>query len=356
MARRNPDDALTSAAPLYISIGPPCSGKTTYLRQLKESHKVSPPIVDISIDDQPDVYVPVPTSCFLTNGTDSYRGLLAQVYQGKSLQQRVETDNTELCLVLQRWAEELSPQNFAIGIIQYYQLIHQQRNEKRADGEDSSVPPFNTSDAFEVAKALISAVERFVATSPPLPNVTQVFVLESIFRRHPETGRTAIQLAHHILQRTAPHVPVAWGNTNSKPRDFQQALEVACQRRRPVYFCLYGDVLPRQSFSTLLMRGLNRLAETGKYVPAHAVSDCEKRVVKLVEETESTLVELASPQNCKYRLSSQRLIQKEYPEGQGRQREERWMEPAPRAFSRTNKRPWSNSRGERPQRPKWERR
>ena len=49
--------AMTSA-PLLITIGPQCAGKTTYLRTI-------PDCIDISIDDQPHTYEPVDVSTVL---------------------------------------------------------------------------------------------------------------------------------------------------------------------------------------------------------------------------------------------------------------------------------------------------
>ena len=47
------------AAPLYITIGPQCAGKTTYLR------KSIPDVIDITIDDQDGVYHSLPFGVFL---------------------------------------------------------------------------------------------------------------------------------------------------------------------------------------------------------------------------------------------------------------------------------------------------
>jgi predicted AAA+ superfamily ATPase len=75
---------MSNAAPLYITVGPQCCGKSTLLETM-EGGKVK----YISLDDQPDVYVSVPTNVFLGCITDKSTDaesleLLQQLYQGNS--------------------------------------------------------------------------------------------------------------------------------------------------------------------------------------------------------------------------------------------------------------------------------
>ena len=53
---------------IYITVGPQCAGKTSILQSIfdkpSEGDETSAG-VDITIDDQPLVYIPVPTSYFL---------------------------------------------------------------------------------------------------------------------------------------------------------------------------------------------------------------------------------------------------------------------------------------------------
>jgi hypothetical protein len=295
------------AAPMYITVGPQCCGKTTLLKQ------IDPNLVDISLDDQPGVYVPVPTQYLVaekinTTNVTAEDSLLLQLYQGKTLVERIQNDNTELRLILQRWSGQLSPQTFAVHVLQHYQ----ERN------------------AADIAQTLIATVEDFLSESPPLPATTQVFILESLFRRHPTLKQSAIERAHELLRTTPSHIPIAWGNTNAKPRDYQQALEIASQTRRPVEFLVcHPDgtgKLPWLPLETLLLRNLHRLARTGKYVPAFAISDCCQRLEHMniptnnnATQMEQALVQMASPQPrggpspYQYQLTNQRLIQKKYP-------------------------------------------
>ena len=163
------------------------------------------------------MYVPIPTELFLhaydddgsggnkgvvptTTDTDKRNQLLLiqqQVYHGKTLLERIREDNAELVLVLRRWNGDLTALDFA----RYIQHLYKER----------TLPG-------TVATSLIRAVEDFVSSTttepqqppPNLPRETDVFVLESLFKPHPQTGQSAIQRAFEDLQETPRHIPVAW--------------------------------------------------------------------------------------------------------------------------------------------------
>lgn len=342
------EDAPTknSAAPIYITVGTQCCGKTTFLKEqhLATAPAARPPL-DISLDDQPDVYVSVETQMYVhaadtpqaQNSKTTFAPFLLEKYQGRTLLERIQQDNAELSLVLQRYRGQLSAQNFAVRILQHYQT------------SGHSIP---------LAHALTAAVEEEVkaaslikkdsnsnsntTTTPPShplslsPTHVQVFILENLFRPHPTTNQSAIQGAYNLLRETPLHVPVAWGNTNSKPRDYQMVLEIACQSRRPVHFLIQGREIPSVELSQLLQRNLRRFSETGKYIPAVAIDDCQGRVSKLIQggpgcgggnhhntttvtvndtlALDQYLVGLAEPRgnHYRYRLTGNRLIHKEF--------------------------------------------
>jgi hypothetical protein len=149
------------------------------------------------LDDQQDVYVPIPTDVFLQayddEGTDSKPDnertqLLQQVYQGKTLAERIR-ENVELILILRRWNGDSSASEFERRVKSYY--------EERELSE-------------AVAIALVKTVEDFLSNQPDLPKETDVFVLESLFKPHPQTRQSAIQRAHEELRETPKHIPIAW--------------------------------------------------------------------------------------------------------------------------------------------------
>ena len=182
---------------LYTTLGPQCCGKSSFLRDYKEGK-----IKDISLDDQQDVYVPISTEIFLhayddkdnkaetqrANNDNKRHQVLQQVYHGKTLSERIR-ENIEMILILRRWNGDSTAGDFERRILNYYE-------ERRL--------PAN------VAQALILAVEDFLSTQPDMPRETDVFVLESLFKPHPETRQSAIQRAHEDLRQTPRHIPISW--------------------------------------------------------------------------------------------------------------------------------------------------
>jgi hypothetical protein len=167
-----------------------------------------------------------------------------------------------------------------------------------------------------------------------------------------------------------PFTVICRGNTNAKAKDYEGALEIAHQSRRPVKFILchpeYGDrdhgellTLPWVPVDELLKRNLYRLQSEGRYIPAFAIVDCCQRVTAMIppnsvavtataaaaatasdsnpNNVQQFLVGLASPSNTggrqqntnnnrqrnnnqkrsgasfKYILTKNHLIQKQYP-------------------------------------------
>ena len=127
------------------------------------------------------------------------------------------------------------------------------------------------------------------------------------------------------------------GNTNSKSKDYEKALEICQQTKRPVHFIVchpayssYGNsgnsecddddnatsnhqpaaedlmTLPWIPLETLLQRNLYRLQAEGRYIPANAIADCCQRITAMIPPNLSTksndertvekhLVAIASP-------------------------------------------------------------
>ena len=127
------------------------------------------------------------------------------------------------------------------------------------------------------------------------------------------------------------------GNTNSKSKDYEKALEICQQTKRPVHFIVchpayssYGNsgnsecddddnatsnhqpaaadlmTLPWLPLETLLQRNLYRLQAEGRYIPANAIADCCQRITAMIPPNLSTnsndertvekhLVAIASP-------------------------------------------------------------
>jgi hypothetical protein len=359
---------------MYITIGPQCAGKTTILRNIfgASFHKNEEGIseyskdvtsmagIDITIDDQALVYIPVPINYFLQRSTSdgihsevddpSYLPLNQVIYD-KSIEERIrDSSNDELTLVVQRLSGIISAEEFAM---------------RRAGGD--KVNPSTDYQAVQVD--LVSAVEHIVQlqqtgnnkgesnnpipAATPLPRKIDLFIVESVFRPRPlelmtkmtnekiisthntsssVEGLSAIDQAHHLFKKYAtnsnlhsPMASISWGNTNTRPREFQFALESAAVSGRPVEFIVFGGMeactmirdhvsrreyrqshgneegifvngqrdnnnlhgslcLPKVDRRTLLVRNLQRFLETGRYIPSSAISDAMVRVESMLAQ------------------------------------------------------------------------
>lgn len=275
--------------PIYISIGPQCSGKTTFLSQLQQRISKDPNqrIDDVSIDDQQGVYLPVDVRYFLEKNLPNDRFLNRRVI-GKIIRSRI-MEQAEISSILQRIAGKLTRQEFEASIVRIYQN-HAMDVLSRKDAtvtDDMLQQDYHN----RVAQDLIEVVEEFQGRK--LPDKIDLFIVEALFRANPKTNLTGVDAAARQLKTLAQtsSSPVAWGNTNTRPREYKNALTAAVESGRQVYFLVYGDssrvsngvFLPVLEFKELQRRNINRLLESGKYVPAKGVWDSSERVENLVQ-------------------------------------------------------------------------
>lgn len=270
-----------AAAPLYITIGPPCAGKTTWLKQQQQQ----PKIVDVCIDDQPGVYLPLPRQWFLSGGsavdtTTEVTPSLDTRVQGKTIAERLKQE-TEISRILERLEGRISADDFRSALVKQPQL-------------HSKYVAVNTTLAEVVEELACGNSEKKDLVA--LPSTVDLFVRESL--------SAAIPAALQQLRDTPRSTPVAWGNTNSQPSDYQTALEMAHAQGRPVHMATYMeageldkvwrdwdnveplsmDLFPLQSegFKDLLRRSIRRLLSTGRYVPARVIWDMRQRSLEWV--------------------------------------------------------------------------
>jgi hypothetical protein len=274
--------------PMYITIGPPCAGKTTLLSRL-QSH-TGAPIRDVTLDGQPDVYVEVPTDYFLVNEYNDTDAFLRRRIQYKTLGSRIYNNETngELRAIVQRLDGKLSSHEFTNTI----QTLYTQH-------ANSTSITNTTIDFQEMATLVIDTVEQVCRrqegkTKISLPPCIQLFCVESLFRPHFQTNQTGVETAQEELlfhaneNSTNGTIAVTWGNTNTRPREYRHALYVAATTRRPVYFIVYaqdnlpvtfsGVHLPNVGIQQLYKRNLERMLETGKYVPGRALVESHHRI------------------------------------------------------------------------------
>ena len=328
-------------SPIYITVGAQCVGKTTLLSRLKQriisknmdSGANPKSLIDITLDDQPGVWVPVNTQLFLDGrNRKKFKSFLNRRYIGKTIRRRIE-EQAELSAILLHIAGHSTQQEFASSITQIY-TNHTIRDSLRRNGgrnggnANASGIESNNSVTGEmiipqdyhtqIAQDLLEAVSDFrdSGQNSKLPDKVNLFCVEALFRPNPQTNETAIETATKTLYELAntssnASLALAWGNTNKRPGDYKAVLEAAADSGRPVYFFVApcNDTvvnnrvvssfsssssssrvfLPCPSFKELLRRNINRLLETGKYVPAKAIWDTSQMVRSL---TVSVLKEL----------------------------------------------------------------
>jgi hypothetical protein len=305
---------------MYITVGPPCSGKTTLLKQKG--------IIDIALDDQPGVYMPLPTSYFLLDDDDGDNNLelIAKGKQpskskaiptdttvlGKSIKDRLK-DQVELKCVLRRLSRACTQDEF-----------YSEVSKCTGDNEEALALLF---DAVEARIDLQNEGDAIV-----LPDTVDLFVQEAIFRGKP----TGIERTLDLLQGHPLSQKVAYGNTNTRPRDYKSALEIAAQRGRPVVFLVYyakpdnsvnstavdGKAVAAEgeddaekktqpfdyssfldesifdmhaSLPSLMSRNLQRLLKTGRYIPVRVLCDMHKRTIESIERITRDWLKLREP-------------------------------------------------------------
>jgi hypothetical protein len=318
---------------IYITVGPQCSGKTTILKRIfgenfhknEESQNSTTAIqaggVDITIDDQALVYIPVPVGYFLHNHTTLSDNVgcisLGMEVLGKTILERInDSSNDELRHVIQRLGGRISPAEFA-------SLLYERQTQ------DPSNP---------IVEDLVAAVEDIARSNDTsLPEHVDLFIVEAIFRPRPldlvrnitgeissNSSLSALDAALDLLkshannsQQHAITAPIAWGNTNTRPREYTSALEAARQSGRPVNFIVFGgseacdmirdhmtrreyrqmhndtsdgqanstepiNCLPKLTRLELFRRNLQRFLKSGRYIPSAAINDALVRVDSLL--------------------------------------------------------------------------
>ena len=295
------EDAAIMIQPLYITIGPPCSGKTTWIRtQNSNKNRTNrPAILDICIDDQPGVYYPVATEYILPqplhDGQDETNPMsrprqefLSNIIYGRTVKDRIN-DISELYAVLLRLSNQTTKDDFQNSI-------------------------------FLLAPTVVEVVEdiicEFESKQQPivLPSTIDLFIIDAIFRRPPpmtsptsttttDDGcvtkdvappRSALERTEQWLYDTPGDTPIAYGNTNTRPTDYVKALQMAMKLNRPVHFVVYCDqdieyfdreiidLTGENGLKGLIRRNLYRFLQTGRYVPEQVISDMRDRTHDMI--------------------------------------------------------------------------
>lgn len=264
-------------APLYITIGPPCAGKTSWIKRqvLQQTATSKHCITDISLDDQPGVYRALPTIYFMDPAASIQNN--SAVHFGKSIKERiVAAEQVELRSVLGRLAGKLTRDQFASAIFA------------------AAIPDAAASALTQVVEELLEASTAGVVT---LPITVDLFCREAIFMRGGAVEESALERTQRLLIAAAVTTAISWGNTNTKPSDYNVALAMAAATHRPVHFVVYHDGempngdsvdgyifdLTADDFTDLVRRSVRRLLATGRYVPVNVIADMRDRTYDSIQ-------------------------------------------------------------------------
>jgi len=301
-------------APLYITVGPQCAGKTTVLSKiLKDGGSGGE---DVSIDDQKGVYVTIPTQFAYSinpmhnNNKDTIikQRLLPHnpIIHGTTLIDRcLHPSQYELFLVFQRLSNKISAADFRHALkncipAPFAIPTQDQRDELIGCVEETLVRSSTT--------ATTTAGCSFVFQSSNI----DLFVADAIFKGGGLQSAQA-QLSQHCSSSSHHQQPVAWGNTNTRPREYETALQCAEYNQRPVYFIVFGKeqyllssssnntaattttttrfTLPFVNRAELVQRNLNRFCQTGRYIHVKAIHEAMVRTEDLLQKARNIIMD-----------------------------------------------------------------
>lgn len=308
----------SSAAPIYITIGPPCSGKTEALRQILFQDGYDPDLVfsDQEVQLSTKAYRRVslegflfPNSTHLEGGEETLFG--STTVKDRLLDPTFERSDQELRHVLLRVAGRISEEEFqqrakelgnnnylrtkvyedlcmaveqvnvqavseVICQLQFLQDVNNDDQEELPYDDEGNNDNNNTNPQIDYSS--MNATQAHLLSARALiktPHV-ELFVPQHVMNRIPE----AEEQLSGLLEKSAEY-PVFWSNTNSRPMEYVAALEAAQAAGRPVEFCAWR-IQWEVDRVELLRRNVARFRKTGRYIPAGAVSASLGRVIRLV--------------------------------------------------------------------------
>lgn len=244
---------------MLVTIGPQCAGKTTMLSE-GGLLDVKGAVVDVAIDNHPEVYYKVPRQQFTREVAipPAADVKLFGAPLSARVGERTSAGDSEMRAVLLRMGQQSSQAEFRTSLAE---VVADKELREQLDG-------------------LVE--DRLAASADPaadLPDRVDLFVREAL-------GEVAIRTQTGALRRAAGGpTHVAWGNTNTNARDYTAALKCAEESGRSVKFVRWGHELPVVPTKELLRRNLERLAKTGRYIPVETIASFRKRTDNLMKKT-----------------------------------------------------------------------
>jgi len=223
--------------------------------------------VDVTIDDEPGVYLAVPIKYWEIDGDGNPSAAPVPLPAVRKIGMKKRLDdnaNAEQRFVLARLQGDIIEEELELLL--------------------SKLPsPRMRLPQGDLAKRLAAAVERYIGDCMQLQSevlatpTSDLYIREAIF----PDGVNGAQ-ARLAAEAKKADQSVSWGNTNARDSDYACALEVAARTNRPVFFLKYKSEGFAADFDTLLYRNVARFAKTGRYIPSIAVAITENNVEKLL--------------------------------------------------------------------------
>jgi putative endonuclease len=340
------EDADPPPAPMLITIGPPCCGKTEALRSYLLSEGYDPDDVfskDVALDDDSAVYHRIPLAAFLFPSSRLDPDIGAQLLSsGSTVQDRLldpsyDSTDDEIRNIMLRIAGRITPQQFAIrtreralqagDAIKFFQkrriavaedligaveqvvvqavseVICQMQMKRGAEKAEVDELPYDEKEnerdpAAMLDLSTLNATQAHLLSARALIQTPHVdlFIPHAIFRGGIDRAEEVLST---LLQSSFVDRPVSWGNTNTRPTEYVAALSAAERAGRPVKFVAWGTGrLPRVSRQELLRRNVARFRKTGRCIPAGAVGAALGRVESLVNEAQQQAEKLFGDEAC----------------------------------------------------------
>lgn len=329
--------------PLYITIGPPCCGKTEALRSHLLTEGYNPDDVfsrDVALDDQSSVYHRIPLAAFLFPSTHLDPAVGNQLLQsGSTVQERLldpsyDRTDQEIRHVIMRLAGRITTAEFAERIkelteragdtIKFFQKrrravaydlvgaveqvatqavgevicqMQLKRDAEQQQHDDDELPYEEEQKETLDLRTVINGTQAHLLSARQLirtPHV-EIFVPQALFHGGIDSAEQALT---KMLQ-SSKTTPVFWSNTNTRPTEYAAALKAAEQTGRPVQFIAWGTCrMPRVPRKELLRRNVARFRSTGRYIPCGAIGAALGRVESLIKEAEKQADLLLEGEMC----------------------------------------------------------
>lgn len=225
-------------APLYVTIGPQNSGKTTFLKTI-------PNLIDVAIDDDPEVYRHIPLEVIDNINTKNY-DMSKYKFHDLNLKDRMKQDGRN---------EQLQIYNYFTDKISIKKL----KKNLRMEEEELKI-------YIPILRKLKKKETKYTCKHFSI-YIEEVFSPANYFVQKKTLERLENELS------SKPGTPIAWGQTNFDITHYSKFLDLAIKYNRPLRFAVWNREFGKrkktieQDLKFLLERNILRFMRDGNYVP-----------------------------------------------------------------------------------------